>query len=121
VEQYEYVALGREAILTLLAREHAVVWLEVEAKVSEQLLAGLPTKVDPHNLTIARQQLREEGIVQESAAETRGGRLVGVLHLADLARRGEAVRAASARKRLLQARYLGWAVGSRSLPGVIGP
>lgn len=44
-----------------------------------------------------------------------------VTHLSDLTGRREAIRVAAARKRLLQARYMGWALGTPSQPGVIGP
>lgn len=116
-----YVDLGREAILALLDREHALIWLEVEAKASEQLLAGFPSKIDPHALTQARRELRQEGVIEESANATRGGRVIPVVHWVDLKGRREAYRDAAARKRLLQTRYLGLAVGTPSQPGVIGP
>jgi hypothetical protein len=116
-----YVDLGRQAILNLLDREHALVWLEVEAKAADHVLAGFATTIDPHHLTQARRELREEGVIQETKSRTRGGREIPVLHLAELKGRTEAYREAAARKRLLQARFLTWAVGTKSQPGVIGP
>ncbi len=113
------MALGRKAILELLEEEHAAVWLEVEAKVADHAWHSLRRPVQPHHLTTARTQLRREGVIKESPGATRGGAAISVLHLADLRRRKKAFERAAARKRLLQARYLSWAV-RRNLLGPAG-
>src|SRR5438128_2482060 len=79
-----YVRLARDAILDLLDREHAVLWLEVEAKLAERPhprirrsrgnLGGL----DPHILTRARSQLTKEGLIEQIASPTRGKRSIAV-------------------------------------------
>lgn len=104
------MTLGREAILQLLQQQHAAVWLEVEAKIADHVLQPLRHPVQPHHLTTARGQLRREQIIKETPHKTRGGGTISVLHLADLGRRRKAFQRAAARKRLLQARYLAWAV-----------
>ena len=53
--------------------------------------------------------------------EDRGGHSVGVLHLAATEGRAIRIREAARRKRLLQARYLSWAIGNRSDLARIGP
>ena len=121
MDQAYYIRLGVEAIKQMLSQEHALVWSEVEAKAADQRWEGVASRVDPHNLSAARVRLRAEGLIAESAAATRGGRSIPVLHLADLRRRRRAFEDAAKRKRLLQARYLSWAVGSRGRPGLFGP
>jgi hypothetical protein len=111
----EWVHVARESILALLQEENAVVWPEVEAKLADRRWKGAGVRIDPHHLTTARQQLRAEGIILEPQKGTKGGRVVGVVHLADTSGRAEAVRSAAARKRLLQARYLRWAQGENYL------
>jgi hypothetical protein len=106
----EWVRLGREAILQLLEIEHAVVWPEVEAKIADKKWEPLGLRIQPHHLTSARQQLRDEGVITTTSDTTRGGRVVPVMHLADVEGRRRKIEDALARKRLLQARYLAWAV-----------
>ncbi len=105
----DYGALARQAVLDLLEREHAAIWLEVEAKLAERPHPQLPGGINPHHLTNARRELTQQQRIEQIAAVTRGGRSVAVLALRDRHGRQTAFRRAAARKRLLQARYLGWA------------
>jgi hypothetical protein len=114
----QWVALGREALLALLDREHAVVWDEAEAKLSD--VAPPAVHVDPHHLTTAKLLLLDEGIIAEATERTRGGRSIGVFHRIDVSGRATAIAKASARKRLLHARYLRWTTGDKSTAAIIG-
>lgn len=105
-----WVELGKETILRLLQDEHAVVWPEVEAKIADRAYPPNVRPIQPHHLTSARQELRTEGVIREREEVTRGGRSVPFITLADVGRNAEAVKEAAARKRLLQARYLSWAM-----------
>lgn len=115
-----YVNLGVTALTELLAQEHAVVWGEVEAKASDRRWGNLPTTIDPHHLTHARRLLHNELFI-EVTEPTRGGRPVTVLIPRELERRKRNIEAAAARKRLLQARFYGWAQGTSTEPARIGP
>jgi hypothetical protein len=115
----EYVRLGREAILHLLGQEHAAPWIEVEAKVADVPYEPVGIRVEPHHLSEARSQLITEGAVVASTGPTRGGSEVTVLHLAGAT--GRRLEDATARKRILTARYYGWARGTRTRPGRFGP
>ena len=115
-----YVRLGRAALLELLAREHAAVWDEVEAKIADRVWPTLPHYIEPHHLTTAKLSLLAEELIAESTAATRGGRPVSVLHLADVDGRRTAVSEAAGRKRLLHARYLRWTQGDKSTAAIIG-
>lgn len=118
----DYHALARAAIIDLLQREHAAVWLEVEAKLAEQpYLSTLRNRgIDPHHLTRARASLLREGTIEEIAATTRGGGSISVLVLRQREKRKTVVDKAAQRKRLLQARYLSWTRASRKMPNAIG-
>lgn len=118
-ERSEYVLLGRQAILDLLDQEHAAAWLEVEAKVADREWPGIGTPIDPHHLSQARIDLLRAGEIRTVAASTRGGREVTVL-TTGAPRRRTAIDRASARKRLLLTRYLGWAQGTDKQSGIIG-
>jgi len=118
----QYELLGARAIGELVDREHAVVWPEVEAKISDQPWPGLGTKVDPHHLTTAKAEMVRAGLLTSTTAATRGGRRVSVWHRPVERGAARAVTDASARKRLLHARYLSWASGSKTGgEGAIGP
>jgi hypothetical protein len=103
-----WIDLGKETIVRLLEAERAAVWPEVEAKVADRSYPGNRYRIQPHHLTSARKELRDEGVISERAQSTRGGREIPFLTLA--ADRSDAMKEAAARKRLLQARYLSWAV-----------
>jgi hypothetical protein len=113
------VQLGREAILHLLGQAYAAPWIEVEAKVADAAYSPIGIRVEPHHLSAARSQLVAEGAVIASTGPTRGGSQVTVLHLAGAT--GRRFEDAMARKRILTARYYGWARGTRTRPGRFGP
>jgi hypothetical protein len=121
VPRHDYVALGEQGIRDLLAREHAALWTEIEAKIAEQQWPGLPAKVEPHHLTTAKHRLVDSNTIETTIAATRGGRKVRVIVPTDQRLRKRAVIDAAARKRLLQTRFLTWASGSAGTgSGVIG-
>lgn len=117
----EYVALARAAILELLDQEHAASWLEVEAKITDHPWPSVGFHIDKHHLSTARIDLLRTGQLVSRSVGTRGGREVIIVHRADTTRRQTAIERAASRKRILTARYLGWAQGTPSRPGVIGP
>ena len=117
----EYVALARAAIIELLDKEHAAAWLEVEAKITDAPWPSVGHRIDKHHLSTARIDLLRNGQIVDLSVGTRGGREVVIIHRADTARRQTAIARAASRKRILTARYLGWAQGTTSRPGVIGP
>jgi hypothetical protein len=116
-----YVELGRRAILELLDREHAAPWLEVEARITDVPWPSIGHRIDKHHLSTAHIELLRSGRIVEHHADTRGGREVTIIQPADVGRRATATARAAQRKRILLARYLGWAQGTPSRPGIIGP
>jgi hypothetical protein len=112
----EWVEHGKLAILELLEFQHAAPWPEVEARISE-IGWGAFDRVDPNHLITARESLKFAGRIEMSRHATRGGRVLDVYSLpvvsGDNATR---VARASARKRLLHARWLGWAMGDKRYP-----
>jgi hypothetical protein len=115
----DYQALAVRAIRGILEQEHAVVWNEVEARASERSWADLPSRIDPHHLTNARRAMTNEDELLSTAEPTKGGRIIEVHYLADAGKR--TVQDAASRKRLLQARFLGWAKGTKRHPrGLVG-
>lgn len=117
----EYVDLGIEAVLGLLEDEHAAVAPELEAKISEQPYGNLPLPIDAHHLTTARKLLRQSSAITEDTRTTRGGRPVTVITLADEVGRKRKIEDAAKRKRLLHTRYLRLAMGSKTVPALLGP
>jgi hypothetical protein len=117
-----YELLGVRAIGELVDQESAVVWPEVEAKIADRTWPGLTTKIDPHHLTTAKIELVEAGDLVSTTAATRGGRRIAVLHRPVERGVARATIDASGRKRLLHARYVSWATGSKTGgEGAIGP
>src|SRR4051812_47384265 len=115
----DYQELAVKAVRGILEQEHAVVWNEVEARASERSWGDLPSRIDPHHLTNARRMMVEEDELLSTAEPTKGGRIIEVHYLAGAGKR--AVEDAASRKRLLQARFLGWAKGTKRHPrGLIG-
>lgn len=115
--------IAYRAIPELLTREHAAVWAEIEAKLAEQPHPEAPKGLNPHILTRARRRLVEDDVIEQLTGVTRGGaggREISTYVLKSRYLKGEVVRKAAARKRLLQSRYLGWAKGSSSHPNLIG-
>jgi hypothetical protein len=76
--------------------------------------------IDPHHLSNARRTLLNERVIEEIAGTTRGGSTVSVLAFADRRLRKTSFEEAAGRKRLLQARYIGWATGRGRLPNLVG-
>ncbi len=95
-----------EAIHDLIDREHAVVWHEVEARLSER---PTPERIDPHHLSNARRRLLDDDVIEIVVGKARGGRPISVLGLRNRRRRTTAFDRAAGRKRLLETRYLSWA------------
>ncbi len=109
-----------DAILELLEDEHAAVGPELEAKISEQPYGDRPIPIDAHHLTTARKVLKESSAILEDTRPTRGGRPVTIVTLADQSGRMRKIEDASKRKRLLHTRYLSLAMGSKTVPALIG-
>ena len=121
VARHDYDQLAERGLRELLAVEHAIVWSEAQAKLADRCWESLPVPVDPHHLTTARHQLIGQGVIEQSVSRTRGGRNIPILVPADKQGRTRRIADASARKRLLQTRYVTWASGSASTgAGVIG-
>jgi hypothetical protein len=117
-----YRDLGEQALLDLFAQEHAVVWHEAEAKISDRCWPSVASSIDPNHLLVARARLLEREVITQSRDQTRGGRSIPIFTPTDTRRRKRAIEDASARKRLLQTRYLSWASGSATGgAGIIGP
>jgi hypothetical protein len=117
----DWPALARERILKLVDRESAVVWPEVEAKLADGAVDFGSRTVDPHHLVNARNRLLGEGGLVLNSSPTRGGSLIDVYRVSETRGRSRIVEQAAGRKRLLHARYRGWAKGTKtgsSLTGV---
>jgi hypothetical protein len=120
--RHEYVAFARQAILDLLRQEHAVTWAEAQAKIADHRWPSVPTAINPHHMTTAKQSLRSEGRIVEVSAATVGGQRIGVIHLKDTRGIQTAVERASAHKRSLSASFNAWATPNRDRPGgLLGP
>lgn len=121
MERAEWVALAGEALLEMVDVSHAVVSMEARAKACDRAWDDYPT-FDPDILSAASDSLLAEGHLRIARRTTKGGRRVDVLHMADLRGRETEFEKVAARKRALQARYLGWTLGNKRKPeGVIGP
>lgn len=118
----DWPGLARERILDLVDRESAVVWPEVEAKLADGAAAygGGPRTVDPHHLHNARNVLLGAGDIEVTSAPTRGGSTVDVYQVSEIRGRARAVEEAAGRKRLLHARYRGWAKGTKTGSSLTG-
>jgi hypothetical protein len=108
----DYYDLARQAVLDLLDREHAAIWLEIEAKLADRPHPLLPGSFNPHHFTNVRRVMTQLQRIEQIAAVTRGGRSVAVLAIRDRHGRQTVFQRAVARKRLLQASYLGWSATS---------
>jgi hypothetical protein len=104
----EYARMGQSALLDLLRQEHAVLWSEAQAKISDTRWTSLPTRIDPHHLSTARLQLLRSKRITIVVASTRGGHQVPVMHLADTRGVATRVATAAARKRALMATLNSW-------------
>jgi hypothetical protein len=106
--------------MRLLDEHLAAPWLEIEARIADIPWGDSGQRVDPHHLSTARVDLERATKINAIAASSRGGREVTILQPVG-GRRATAIDKATARKRLLLTRYLGWSHGSPSRPGLIGP
>lgn len=114
--------MAAQALLELAADQRAFLNLEAEAKIADHLWPGLKTKIDPHHITAALRALLGAGELDETTKRTRGGRSIKVFHEPIEPGKARMIEDASARKRLLHARYLSWASGSSTGgAGAIGP
>jgi len=115
-----YVARAETEIPRLLAEQGAAVRREIEARLGDRK----PWPLQPHIVTTALGNLlaRNE-IVLSAPTRTRGKREIAVYHLPIVVDQNKGhVEDAAARKRLLQTRFLSWAVSSSRYPlGLIGP
>lgn len=76
----------------------------------------------PHHITTALRELGQEERIVFQRGTTRGGSTIQTIQPADQHRRTTPIAEASARKRLLLARYNSWAQGNKRYPeGPIGP
>lgn len=113
-----YVDRAKAAILELIEEHHALVWLEVEARLAD--VQGEPKlqEFHPHILTLARRELAGSDL-EEVEEVTRGQRRVSVL-VRSGSKRSRATADAAARKRLLQARFLSWGTETKKRPNLLG-
>lgn len=122
-DERDYTERAKVRIRETLDAEHAVVALELEARISEAGFDDSGLNIDPHHITTALKELVETGeVIREDPVATRGGHDVETIQPADQHRRATAIAHAAARKRLLYGRYLGWAQGTKRYQhGLIGP
>jgi len=116
-----YRAQARDVILEMLLEQHAVLPPEIVARAGDYPWKDSDLRIDQHHLNFALKGLIQSGAVVRDPAPTRGGRTVVVVHSGDTAGRKRAIERAAARKRLLGARYLGWASGTDNQEGLLGP
>jgi hypothetical protein len=118
----EYDARAAERIREIIAEQHAVVRREVESRVSEGYWSGSGQNINPHHVSNALRDLVKRGEMEWVTGATRGGAQVETLQPTNRGGRADRIDRAAARKRLLYARYLGWASGTKRHPkGLIGP
>jgi hypothetical protein len=122
-EADEYTARATAMIKRVLDEHHAVVLSEIEARIAEGEFASSTGNVNPHHITTALRTLREAGeLIYDRAPARGGGPDIETIQPADQHRRATKIEKAAARKRLLYARYRGWAQGTVRHPkGLIGP
>lgn len=118
----QYDAMAVDRIREVIAVEHAVLRRELESRLSEGFFATSRENIDPHHVSNGIRRLLERGELVQHGATARGGAHITTLQPADRTGRGDRIDRAAARKRLLWARYLGWATGTKRHPhGLIGP
>jgi hypothetical protein len=121
-KQEPYVQAGMAAIQGMIRAFDAIVWGEIIARATDYSWDDAPDRrrIDQHHLRTALDRLLKRGDVVQTTSPTRGGRQVGVYHFPLTPSNRRQVEKAAARKRLLEARYLGWASGTDVSRGVIG-
>ena len=122
----DYTELAESRIHDTLVEHMAVVHPELESRLAERYWQGSTNNtdinVDPHHITNALRDLRNGGVIEWVTVTTRGGHEIKTIQLADRKGRGTKIDRAAARKRLVYARYAGWAQGTKRHPqGLIGP
>ena len=118
----EYDVRATVRIRELLDEQHAVVRRELESRLAEGYWPTSGQNINPHHVTNALRYLTNADEVEWISEQTRGGAWVRTLQPTDRIGRADKIDRAAARKRLLYARYLGWATGNRRHPkGLIGP
>lgn len=118
----EYDSLAAAAILEILSQQHAVTVAELDARISERYFERSPGNIDPHHITTALASLISSGQLIRDATPSRGTHNVDTIQPADQRRQATKIAQAARRKRLLAARYNGWAQGTQRHPnGLIGP
>lgn len=118
----DYVARASASIMRILDEHHAVVTFELESRLAEHEFLQSKDNIDVHHITTALRELERAGrITFDQSTLTRGGKEIQTIQPADQYKRRTKIAEAAQRKRLLYARYLGWAQGSARHPhGVIG-
>jgi len=118
----EYVDLGRGYILSILQREYAATPAELEARCAERDGTSR-LLIDVNHVYSARDSLLAEGAIEfMPAVRTRGRHAIPIFHLPVVRGNARVIADSAARKRLLQARWQGWAIGTTRYPkGLVGP
>lgn len=120
----EWDELAEQEILNLLNREHALLWLEIEARLAgRELSFGSVLArhgIEPHHLTNARHALTARRLITTTPRQTRGRSSVQVITASNTRGIATVTERASARKALLWARYTGWARPTSSRPSLLG-
>lgn len=115
----EYVGFAERALMELIRGEGAVLVREAEAKISDERWPTVPTPVNPHHLTTARQRLLKRGWLELSAPIDASK--TQFMHPADQRGKKEKIRAAVKRKKRLHVRMEKWARATERYPaGLIG-
>jgi len=109
----EYAARAAAAVMRVLEEHHAVVHPELEARIAEANFAQSRGNIDPHHITNALRDLRDRRQIEWAEGTTRGGHTIETIQLTNTRRRATKTTATAARKRLLYARYTGWAQGTK--------
>lgn len=118
----EWVQLAETAIMGIVADHKAVTIREIEARAADRTWRNLGDHIDPHHLTEARRSLEAQGRITSTTTRTRGpGAPITTYHLPRTYGSATAIDRASARKRLLTARFQGWARATQRYPsGLVG-
>lgn len=117
----DYVERAAMMIMRVLDERHAVVHAELEARIAEGEYADSRNNINPHHITTALRDLRQSRQIVWDHGTARGGQTIATIQPADQRRRSVKIENTAARKRLLFARYSGWAQGTKRYPlGLIG-
>jgi hypothetical protein len=115
----EYVGFAERALIELVRAEGAVLVREAEAKISEARWPSVPTPVNPHHVTTARQRLLRRGWLELSSPIDASG--TQFMHPSDQRGKKEMIRSAVKRKKRLHVRMQKWARATTRYPsGLMG-